>query len=125
MEPVEQKPFEQNNEQEKNDIKECDFCDKAFNDSKNMDNHIKTVHEKSLLHICIFCSKNLKEFEKLKDHVVKSHNNLKKFSCAFCKNIKFRKQWTTTQHHRNELTLFTSNGKTPLIKIKISRNLII
>ena len=69
----------------------CDFCNKAYSRKDNLNNHVKTVHQKLKKFNCTECGKKFGERGILKKHMESVHEKVKKFPCNWCKKLFSRK----------------------------------
>ncbi|XP_041978703.1 zinc finger protein 431-like [Aricia agestis] len=72
-------------------------CDKAFYTKKNLQFHIRGVHEKEKSHLCQFCSKGFFKKSHLLVHL-RTHSPEKNFKCDECGN--FYKTQQTLRYHK-------------------------
>ena len=73
----------------------CSTCSKSYKRKKNLDDHVKTVHQGSW-HICGICAKNFTREDCLQNHM-KCHQNNPSYSCEIC-NKGFYYQKTFEEH---------------------------
>ena len=85
---VREKTFEENaNKLSKVKGKElysCSYCKKNFVQKKNLNGHVKAVHEGEKPHSCKYCNKSFPRKNNLNRHISAVHKGEKKYTCFAC-----------------------------------------
>ena len=68
----------------------CEYCDKAFNQKRNYDNHVRAVHTGEKPFSCELCEKAYSSSSSLSDHM-RVHTG-KRFNCDQCGNSFYTNQ---------------------------------
>ena len=102
------------NVKKKEENRKCTTCDKMFTDRRNLNKHIKSVHEGNMFS-CDQCSKTYTRKASLIDHVSRHHDKTK---CKIC-NINFSNSITLKKHmqtkHESEQRLnFLQKSRKPI-----------
>ena len=83
---------------EKKPFFQCDVCFTKIRGSKrNLDRHIATIHDKTVVFKCDLCSKEFSQKVTLNVHISTVHEGKKPFHCEFCDN-KFSTKFHMTRH---------------------------
>ena len=62
----------------------CLSCEKSFSKQKQLEDHIRLVHEQLKPYSCLICGKCFLLENRLKEHVLVVHEKLKLFQCSIC-----------------------------------------
>ena len=95
------KPNSSENEEEDMSLPNytCDFCDKTFNQNKNLTLHKKEIHGITTSKDCKQCGKQFNRLDKLKLHILSVHDKRKDFHCSEC-NKSFSRSDKLSRHVR-------------------------
>jgi DNA-directed RNA polymerase subunit RPC12/RpoP len=95
----------------------CSICGKRFKTQNQLTNH-KIIHSEEKKHSCEHCDASYKRSKELKNHLMSVHYNLRKHSCPWCpktfvNNSNFRKHKKVM--HRLELEEYERTTKNRFI----------
>ena len=74
----------------------CYICDKTYLNEKNLQDHVKRLHEKAKSYECGRCKKTFTRMSNLNRHFANIHGKTS-FNCDLCGN-KFTQKYNLTHH---------------------------
>lgn len=112
--------LEKNNDTVTTNSHRCEYCDKTFGHSNELQVHLITDHASKIAYKCPICSEIYSEKRNSYTHIINNHSDEYKFKCERCR-IPYRTETELTEHKNLKKCFMKDNFNCDYCLKKFSR----